>query len=59
MNRPAVPAALFIEFSEQAHFTGWARRVIYMQADSALRTVNQLIFATEPGLEQYSMERAG
>lgn len=48
MNRPAVPTFLFIEFSEQAHFTGWAQRVIYMQTDTALRGVNQLSYATEP-----------
>lgn len=49
MNRPAVPTFLFIEFSVQAHFTGWIWRVIYMRADTALRRVNQLSYTTEPG----------
>lgn len=49
MNRPAVPTFLFIEFSEQAHFTGWVWRVIYMRADTALARVNQLSYTTEPG----------
>lgn len=48
MNRPAVPTFLFIEFSEQAHFTGWVWRVIYVRADTALRRVNQLSYVTEP-----------
>lgn len=48
MNRPAVPTFLFIEFSEQAHFTGWVWRVIYVRADIALRRVNQLSYVTEP-----------
>lgn len=52
MNRPAVPTFLFIEFSEQAHFTGWVWRVIYMRADTALRRVNQLSYTTEPGTWQ-------
>lgn len=59
MNRPAVPTFLFIEFSEQAHFTGRAQRVIYMQADTALRQVNQLSFATEPDPWQLNQETGG
>lgn len=47
MNRPAVPTFLFIEFSEQAHFTGGFWRVIYMRVDTALRRVNQLSYVTE------------
>ena len=52
MNRPAVLTFLFIEFSEQAHFTGWVWRVIYMRADIALRRKNQLSYTTEPGTWQ-------
>lgn len=52
MNRPAVPTFLFIEFSEQAHFTGWVCRVIYMRSDTTVRRVNQLSYTTEPGTWQ-------
>lgn len=54
MNRPAVPTSLFIEFSEQARFTGWVWRVIYKKADLALRRVNQLSCTTESGTLQPS-----
>lgn len=52
MNRPAVPTFLFIEFSEQAHFTGWVWSMIYMKADTALRRVNQLSYIPERGTWQ-------
>lgn len=47
MNRPAVLVSLFIEFSEQTHFTGWALRMINMQA---LRIQNQLNCIIEAAL---------
>lgn len=56
MNRPAVPTFLFIEFSEQARFTGWVWRVIYMRADTALRKVNQLSYTSEAGIWQPYMK---
>lgn len=60
MNRPAVPTSLFIEFSDQAHFTGWSWRVIYMQtADTVLRRVNQLSCTMEAMLWQHSKKKHG
>ena len=46
-----MPTFLFIEFSEQACFTGWVWRVIYMRADT-LRKVNQLSYTSEAGIWQ-------
>lgn len=49
MNRPAVPTFLFIEFSEQAHFTGLVWRVIYMREDTALRRASQRVTPLNQG----------
>lgn len=57
MNRPAVLVSLFIEFSEQAHFTGWALSMINIPADTVLRLQNQLNCIIEIALWHLSWEK--